>query len=138
MTLQQTVMLVLILALVVAIEEIIRLSTRLRNDHLDRLQLRKEYLNKINTLPGNEGDYVRFINGVWGAMYPENPDGWDYPDQVIRHVGDVAHERNTFLKMIERIAGLVAENADHRAWINEFALILKELRGMRIPTKIGS
>ena len=33
-----------------------------------------------------------WLDDIWGAIYPEDPQGWGYPAQVVRHVKCVADE----------------------------------------------
>jgi hypothetical protein len=48
------------------------------------------------------------INQMWALVYPDDPTGWDYWDQVWRHVRDQRDE------LRQRIAVLEAEKANGR------------------------
>lgn len=70
------------------------------------MKVRGEYLNKVNNLPGSESEYVRFINAVWSSMY-DDPNSWEYPDQVIRHVDRVKQERDLAVKALRQFVRLL-------------------------------
>lgn len=123
--------LVLILALVYAIGEIIHLATKLHKIHFDEKEVRKYYLNKVNNLPGDEAEFVRFINAVWGEIYPDNPDGWDYPAQVIRHVSNVVDERRKLLDAVEKTSRLIVERRGNDDTPRITTEILESLRSIR-------
>lgn len=35
-----------------------------------------------------------WLDDIWGAIYPDDPQGWEYPAQIVRHVRCVAEELN--------------------------------------------
>lgn len=80
-----------ILSVLIVVELASRSVMKAHHEHQLR-QVRVDYLNKVNNLPGDEAEYVRFMNAVWGAMY-DDPNSWEYPDQIVRHVDQIAKER---------------------------------------------
>lgn len=36
---------------------------------------------------------IKILNEIWGRLYPGDPHGWEYPDQVIRHLREELAER---------------------------------------------
>lgn len=36
---------------------------------------------------------INICNGIWQTLYPGDPYGWDYPEQVIRHLREELTER---------------------------------------------
>lgn len=35
-----------------------------------------------------------WLDDIWGAIYPDDPQGWEYPGQIVRHVRSVVDELN--------------------------------------------
>lgn len=92
------------------------------------MEVRREYLNKVNNLPGDEAEYVRFMNSIWGEIY-EDPNSWEYPDQVVRHVNQIKTERDFVVASIRRFVNMTSRmepfsHFEHRSIYDNFVDIL--------------
>lgn len=87
-----------VLSVLIVIELASRSVLKAHYEHQLR-QVRVDYLNKVNNLPGDEAEYVRFMNAAWGAIY-DDPNSWEYPDQIIRHVDQLGTEHAVLLQAV--------------------------------------
>lgn len=43
-------------------------------------------------------------NAFWGLIYPDTPDSWEYPAQIIRHIRDVLREKDAEIEQAKKLA----------------------------------
>lgn len=54
----------------------------------------KAIINLIRESEYDDKKVNGYYDNIWGAIYPDDPQGWEYPGQIVRHVRCVVDELN--------------------------------------------
>ena len=83
-------------------------------------------------------DRLKYLEEIWAAMYPDNPEGYPYLPAVVVHVRGLVEERREMLKALQAIASIPTEQVsrnDAYAENRPFAFARETLERLGLPAE---